>query len=1378
MKIKSMLLMVLCAACFALNAHAQQQKHLSFTAAAVNVDGLPEKISVVSVNADGEFGPGATKTGTTIAESNWDIVALSEDFNFHSELTTPLTSLFHIGTHGGTVEGTSNETDGLGILVSNRVGSSLAGENRIAWNRNEGSIGDFISSLGKEDNGFDDLITKGFRYYTVTLGEGFTVDVYVLHMDAADRATGEDRAARTAQLQQLADYIAGTNNNRPILIIGDTNCRYTRDTVEEDLINRINNNGKNMTIKDAWIEIARGGAYPIYGSNALMVDGTESGDFKGEVVDKIFYINIKNAPLQIAVNNYKLIRPSSWGSDHPVATANFTLTNANGTATVDETKWTVDAPTAVEYEVQGCQAEADKTYYFMNVDSKMYIKVGGNYATQSVEGSAGTPITLEQSGSTYRFKTLGGYMYPNDGVHPYMDRGETTYEWVLTPVANKEYQYYITYKNIALASTGEAGNPIYCVTANNADDKQKWVLLDEARMKEEMQKAGSTFDCTPLLRAADFDNIDFNSNNWTGMSNGGVSDANASTYNFCGYYNDISELNITQTLSAMPVGNYTVTFEGFGGAKKTTVKEPVLGSTTTTNDDESLTTKVIFADSEVTLTNFSYQTIGIGYVGEAAKKLRDNDYLQTISNSLTSKGDLTLAIYKEKKTNPEPTTGWTGTTTTITYDTWIVLDNFKLLYTPTDAAPYDPTLEPRIKVAQKINETLEKVKLLNEAGQAAYDVTAVINMYENGKIQNEDDANHACELVDIAYANAVNAAHWEDVNNALNNADGDLSSLIINPSFETGDLTGWTYNKVGDTNVYPNSNGTYTTEGIDGTYLFNTYKENDASTNASYVKQTISGVKSGLYEVKAKLTSFEGRTTYLIGNSAHVGVKVSKDKTYFDEATLLFLVEDGEVTIGAIGGNGDGFAYYYPFDGGFFKADDFRLAYICDMAHGRLKLAIDKANAEAAKFDQYGKAAFNISSYETMYANKSLTGDGTAEAKAVYAALTAAAKAQKTANADMTYAIVDPSFERGDIASEWTTQIEEDTKVAMQDNDTYTAVGCEGTYLFNSWNLDAVANPVAPIMQEVTGLPKGKYRLTAMVTTSDSKNLHIAANNVLSSAVTTSDARHMTKASVEFDVTDNAGTAAISAFAATSDGTVDATNGGWWFKADDFHLTYLGREVTLEETATTSTVENGWYTKVTLNRSIPAGKWSTFVLPYTTAVPEELIAKKFDSDELDGDAVVLHFTDATTFETGVPYMVKPTGDAAVTIPDAENVDIDMTTPALDLTYSTIQGTYLYVNIPTDSYFISNNKYWHAADNTNKSKGYRAYIVLKNGSGAKGLRYSFGNDGDGTTGIDGAETEAAEVVAVFSIDGRRQNALQRGVNIVKMSDGTTKKVFVK
>ena len=53
-------------------------------------------------------------------------------------------------------------------------------------------------------------------------------------------------------------------------------------------------------------------------------------------------------------------------------------------------------------------------------------------------------------------------------------------------------------------------------------------------------------------------------------------------------------------------------------------------------------------------------------------------------------------------------------------------------------------------------------------------------------------------------------------------------------------------------------------------------------------------------------------------------------------------------------------------------------------------------------------------------------------------------------------------------------------------------------------------------------------------------------------------------------------------------------------------------------------------------------------------------------------------------------------------------------------------------------------------------------------------------GDKTTaGIDGITTDAdAEVIGIFDAQGRKLEEMQQGINIIRMSDGTTKKIIKK
>lgn len=227
------------------------QRSYSFNATTLNVDGLPRTILGIDVNSDGKEEEGAKAIGNETRTKGWDIVAMSEDFNFHDYLIAPISDLYNVGTHGGKVSAKINTTDGLGLLLTKKTGWNFSNETRVKWKDHYGEI----------NNGADGLIDKGFRYYTITIAPGVEFDFYCLHMDAEDDP--KDIQAREKQLTQLVEYIKSHDNGRNILILGDTNCRYTRDNVKGKLIDPINA-VDNFTIHDAWIELIRGGGISKY----------------------------------------------------------------------------------------------------------------------------------------------------------------------------------------------------------------------------------------------------------------------------------------------------------------------------------------------------------------------------------------------------------------------------------------------------------------------------------------------------------------------------------------------------------------------------------------------------------------------------------------------------------------------------------------------------------------------------------------------------------------------------------------------------------------------------------------------------------------------------------------------------------------------------------------------------------------------------------------------------------------------------------------------------------------------------------------------------------------------------------------------------------
>ena len=345
----------------------------TFTAVAMNVDGLP---NLFGINEDGPAASGTRAISAKLAEMDWDIIGVSEDFNYNDELMSSLSANYNAGTHRGGVYLLDNDTDGLNLIWKKEI--SVNGEEWTAWNTH------YSTGFADTGNGADGMIDKGYRYYEVEVAEGVCVDVYILHMDA-DSDQG-DIDARHSQLTQLANAIKDSNNGNPIIVMGDTNCRYTRENLKTLFIDAINAD-ERFTIQDAWIEHAWNGQYPNVGDDALMaVDKGGSYAYpQAEIVDKIFYINNTDSDVTLTANSYM------------VATD---FTDAEGNALADH--W----PIVVEFAYSVKQEEHVHDYV-------------GEVTTQ--------PTCTEPGVKTYTCSTCGdSYEEPVDALGHDYQKSDTT----------------------------------------------------------------------------------------------------------------------------------------------------------------------------------------------------------------------------------------------------------------------------------------------------------------------------------------------------------------------------------------------------------------------------------------------------------------------------------------------------------------------------------------------------------------------------------------------------------------------------------------------------------------------------------------------------------------------------------------------------------------------------------------------------------------------------------------------------------------------------------------------------------------------------------------------------------------------------------------
>lgn len=279
--------------CKPLTAMASQQTNGnegSFTVLSLNVAGLPGILS----SSD----PAVNTQLMSPRLNGYDLVSVQEDFAYHSDLCSQDQHPY-VTDHSGNVP----VGDGMNFFSD----FMLYETTRIKWEESSGFI----------TNGADQMTPKGILYSSIQIADGYYIDIYDIHTDA-DTDEGS-MAARYSNLCQLAQMINTRSRGKAVIVIGDTNCRYTRDQIQQAVLSPCG-------LADAWIELRRNGNYPVYGTDALM-DSSNPDSAGNEVVDKIWYRSGRNITLD--ATSYHLLvtefadENGEQLSDHYPITATF-----------------------------------------------------------------------------------------------------------------------------------------------------------------------------------------------------------------------------------------------------------------------------------------------------------------------------------------------------------------------------------------------------------------------------------------------------------------------------------------------------------------------------------------------------------------------------------------------------------------------------------------------------------------------------------------------------------------------------------------------------------------------------------------------------------------------------------------------------------------------------------------------------------------------------------------------------------------------------------------------------------------------------------------------------------------------------------------------
>ena len=236
------------------------------------------------------------------------------------------------------------------------------------------------------------------------------------------------------------------------------------------------------------------------------------------------------------------------------------------------------------------------------------------------------------------------------------------------------------------------------------------------------------------------------------------------------------------------------------------------------------------------------------------------------------------------------------------------------------------------------------------------------------------------------------------------------------------------------------------------------------------------------------------------------------------------------------------------------------------------------------------------------------------------------------------------------------------------------------------------------------------------------------------------------------------------------------TNYAWALISEE-NYTAWQNSFALNESTDFSIARDIYNVNPTVTKSMTAGVWNTFVVPFDMAIPSGWTVK----EPTDFDGSTLTFSDASSIVAGKPYIVKPT--EAVTSFSATGVtlkkDLSNTTVGTGTTV-TMTGTYSNIDAidysTQDCYVIAIKNGVSALYHVNSAvsvKPFRAYFTVTGGASVKANVINLDFDGE-TTGIQEiGQSDNLQFDNWYDLSGRRVAKPTRGLYIVN-----GKKVVIK
>lgn len=212
---------------------------------------------------------------------------------------------------------------------------------------------------------------------------------------------------------------------------------------------------------------------------------------------------------------------------------------------------------------------------------------------------------------------------------------------------------------------------------------------------------------------------------------------------------------------------------------------------------------------------------------------------------------------------------------------------------------------------------------------------------------------------------------------------------------------------------------------------------------------------------------------------------------------------------------------------------------------------------------------------------------------------------------------------------------------------------------------------------------------------------------------------------------------------------------------------------------------------ISYTRNTNNNRWGTVCLPFAPDKNKDVTYYSINS--IDAANNYIDVVEVDNPEANTPYLFMLTSGNIFQATGSNTISKNETAKFVSKSGATLKGvfektavfasqddfntssiTYNKV-VDANSYYISSNTIYHINKYFNL-KPYRAYFVLPTGTQSNSYQVAILDE---LTGVDPAENteKSKEIIGIYSLSGQKQSQLQKGINIVRYSDGTSQTINV-